>query len=94
MRQQCTHVTKEDFIAVFRAAFQVSLTESNIQGGFKGAELVPFDPEEVISTLDIRLRTPTPHISCPGTVQEWTFQTPSNPTQAISQSSFIKSRVI
>jgi hypothetical protein len=30
MRQQCTHVTKEDFIPAFRVAFGESLTESNI----------------------------------------------------------------
>jgi hypothetical protein len=93
MRQQITHITKEDFIPAFRAAFEVSLTESNIQGGFRGAGLVPFDPERVISTLDLKLRTPTPQNSCPGTAQPWTSQTPSNPTQAISQSSFIKERV-
>ena len=93
MRQQCTHITKEDFIPAFRAAFQVSLTESNIKGGFRGAGLVPFDPERVISTLDLKLRTPTPQNSRPNTAQPWTSQTPSNPTQATSQSSFIKERV-
>jgi hypothetical protein len=93
MRQQITHVTKEDFIPAFRAAFQTSLTESNVQGGFRGAGLVPFDPERVISTLDLKLRTPTPQNSRPSTADPWTSQTPSNPTQAISQGSFIKERV-
>jgi hypothetical protein len=60
MRQQITYITKEDFIPAFRAAFQTSLTESNIQGGFRGAGIVLFDPERVISTLDLKLRTPTP----------------------------------
>ena len=63
MRQQITHITKEDFIPAFRAAFQVSLTKSNIQGGFRGAGLVPFDPERVILTLDLKLWTPTPQNS-------------------------------
>jgi hypothetical protein len=93
MRQQCTHVTKEDFIPAFRVAFEESLTESNIKGGFRGAGLVPFDPESVISALDLKLRTPTPANSRPGTAQPWTSQTPSNPLQATSQSSFIKDRV-
>ena len=66
MRQQITHIAKEDFIPAFRAAFQVSLTEINIQGGFRGAAIVPFDPERVISTLDLKLRTPTPSNSRPG----------------------------
>jgi hypothetical protein len=94
MRQQCTHITKEDFIPAFQAAFQDSLTESNIKGGFRGAGLVPFDPERVISALDLKLRTPTPQNSRPSTAQPWTSQTPSNPTQAISQTSFIKDRVV
>jgi hypothetical protein len=93
MRQQITHITKEDFIPAFRAAFQASLTESNIQGGFRGAGLVPFDPERVILTLDLKLQTPTPQNSRPSTADPWTSQTPSNPTQAISQGSFIKERV-
>jgi len=93
MRQQITHITKEDFIPAFRAAFQASLTESNVQGGFRGAGLVPFSPERVISALDLKLRTPTPQNSRPSTADPWTSQTPSNPTQAISQGSFIKERV-
>lgn len=93
MRQQYTHITKEDFIPAFRAAFQDSLIESNIKGGFRGAGLVPFDPEKVISALDLKLRTPTPQNSRPSTAQPWTSQTPSNTTQATSQSSFIKDRV-
>src|SRR5882757_6029730 len=94
MRQHCTHVTKEDFIPAFRVAFEDSLTESNIKGGFRGAGLVPFDPERVISALDLKLRTPTPQNSRPSTAQPWTSQTPSNLTQATSQSSFIKERVV
>ena len=93
MRQQITHVTKEDFIPAFRAAFEESLTESNVQGGFRGAGLVPFDPERVISALDLKLRTPTPQNSRPSTAQPWTSQTPNNTLQATSQSSFIKDRV-
>jgi hypothetical protein len=93
MRQKITYITKEDFIPAFRVVFQASLTKSNIQGGFRGAGLIPFDPERVISTLDLKLRTPTPQNSRPSTTYPWTSQTPSNPTQAISQGSFIKERV-
>jgi DDE superfamily endonuclease len=94
MRQQCTHITKEDFIPAFQVAFYESLTENNIKGGFRGAGLIPFDPERVISALDLKLRTPTPQNSRPSTAQPWTSQTPSNPMQAISQSSFIKERIV
>jgi hypothetical protein len=33
------------------------MIESNNKGGFRGIGLVPFDPEAVISKLDIKLRT-------------------------------------
>ena len=94
MRQQCTHITKEDFIPAFQAAFLESLTESNIKGCFRGAGLVPFDPERVISNLDIKLKTPTPLNSRPSTAQLWVSQTPNSAMQATSQSSFIKDRVM
>ena len=93
MRQQITYITKEDFIPVFRAVFQASLTKSNIQGGFREAGIISFDPERVIATLDLKLRTPTPQNSCLNTADSWTSQTLSNPTQAISQGSFIKEQV-
>jgi hypothetical protein len=70
MRQQCTHITKEDFIPAFRAAFSEPLTESNIKGGFRGAGLVPFDPERVILALDLKLKTPTPPNSRPNTASD------------------------
>jgi len=44
----------------FHAAHNNSITESNALGGFQGAGLVPFNPQAVISKLDIKLRTPTP----------------------------------
>ena len=88
MRQQCTHITKEDFIPAFQAAFLESLTENNIKGGFRGAGLVPFDPDRVISDLDIKLKTPTPPNSRPSTAQPWVSQTPKNSTQATCQSFF------
>lgn len=91
-RHQC-HVTKEDFLPAFQAAFQESFTISNVQGGFRGAGLVPFDPERVISALDLKLRTPTPQNSRPGTAQGWTSQTPSNSIQVESQSTLIKKRI-
>ena len=60
MRTRITHITKVDFFAAFYAAFQTSMIERNIQGGFRGAGLVPFNLEFVISKLDVKLRTPSP----------------------------------
>ena len=55
-----THITKTDFLPAFFAAFQSAMTEKNVKGAFRGGGLVPFDPESVLSRLDVRLRTPSP----------------------------------
>jgi hypothetical protein len=60
MRAGITHITKEDFFPAFSAAFQEAMREKNIQGGFRGAGLIPHDPEAVLSKLDVKLKTPTP----------------------------------
>jgi hypothetical protein len=75
MRRKITRISKLEFLPCLKAAFDASITESNIQGGFRGAGLVPFDPEAVISKLEVRLCTPP----LP-TVDEstWHSQTPSN----------------
>jgi hypothetical protein len=87
-----THITKEDFLPAFYTAFQAAITPENIQGGFRGAGLVPFDPEKVISQLDICLKTPTPSDSRPGSAHTWVSKTRNNPTEASSQSTLIKNR--
>jgi hypothetical protein len=61
-----------------------TMTESNIQGGFRGARLLPLEPEKVISALDLKLKTPTPPNSRPNTAQPWVSQTPNNLVEALS----------
>ena len=77
MRNHINHITKLEFLPCFKGAFFASIAKSNIQGGFRGAGLVPSNPEAVLSKLDVRLRTPTPL-----TVEDstWESKTPSNPT--------------
>ncbi len=87
------HISKLEFLCAFREAFFASITERNIQGGFAGAGLIPYDPERVLSKLDIKPRTPTPPTSRPGTPRPWVFQTPHNPREADSQSTPIKTRI-
>jgi hypothetical protein len=93
MQAHITHITKDDFLPAFHVAHFAAMTESNIQGGFRGTGLLPFDPERVISTLDLKLHTLTPENSRPGTAQPWVSQTPNNPTEALSQTTFIKNRI-
>ena len=93
MRAHQTHITKADFLPAFYAAFQAAITEKTIKGGFRGTGLVPFDPESVLSRLDVRLRTPSPadgHLELP---DPWVPKTPNNPIEATSQTDFIKRRI-
>jgi hypothetical protein len=45
-------------LLVFKAAFDAIFTKKNITAGFYRASLVPFDLDEVILKLNIRLKTP------------------------------------
>ncbi len=56
MRNHIHHITKPDFFLAFHAEFWAAFYPENVQGGFRGARLVPFDPERVISRLDIKLQ--------------------------------------
>ncbi|KAJ8109127.1 hypothetical protein OPT61_g7684 [Boeremia exigua] len=91
MRNQITHLTKSEFLPYFKAAYNAVFTASNIKGGFRGAGLVPFDPERVISALDVKLRTLSPPL--PTNNVPWQSQTPSNTLEFGSQSTLVKSRI-
>ena len=43
IRQGINHITKIEFLPCFKAAFDSNMSESDIQGSFRGAGLVPFD---------------------------------------------------
>lgn len=90
MRSHINHITKLEFLPCFIAAFNPAITKSNILGGFRGAGLVPHDPEAVISKLDVRLCTPP----LP-TVEDrpWQSQTPKNTLEFGSQSTLLKERI-
>ena len=62
------HVSKVEFLYGFREAFFASMIEKNIQGSFTGAGLIPYDPERVLSKLDIKLRILIPLILQPSTL--------------------------
>lgn len=83
MRAGTSHITKEDFFPAFFAAFQGAMTEKNVIGGFRGAGLIPMNPESVISKLDVKFTTPTPPGTSHGEPEPWTCKTPTNPIEAI-----------
>jgi hypothetical protein len=93
MRRNIAHISKATFFTAFYAAHQAAITESNIKGGFRGAGLAPFDPENVISKLDVQLRTPTPPEEDTSRAQPWTPKTPRTITEANSHSEYLTRRI-
>jgi hypothetical protein len=57
IKAHINHITKVEFFLAFHKAYLASITVRNSQAGFRGAGLVPFDPEAVISKLDVQLWT-------------------------------------
>ncbi|RKK79541.1 hypothetical protein BFJ71_g16207 [Fusarium oxysporum] len=92
IRCSLTHVSKTDFFPAFYATHQAAMTESNIKGGFRGAGLVPLDPESVISKLDVQLRTPTPIEEEACLPDLWVPKTPKTVLEATSQSEYLERR--
>jgi hypothetical protein len=88
-----THITKTEFFPAFHTAHQAAITESNIKGGFRGAGLAPFDPENVILKLDVQLRTPTPPVEVIIPSTPWTSKTPKTVVEAQSHSKYLQGRI-
>lgn len=84
------YISKEAFLPVFKTAFEQSFTKENIQAGFRGAGLVPHDPEAVLSKLDVVVQTPK---SSPRRGATWEAQTPRNAREVEAQSTLILQRV-
>ena len=90
IRASINHITKPEFFIAFKTAHNKVFTKDNIISRFRGAGISPWDPDSVISKLDVRLRTPLQ--SLPGSPLKWESQTPSNAQQTVQQSSFIKGK--
>ena len=58
MRSHIIYISKEDFLPAFKKAFNISMISLNIQGGFRGTGLVPFDSQVILLKLDVRLEIP------------------------------------
>jgi hypothetical protein len=89
-RSRIHHINKQTFLPAFKAAFEKTFTAENIYAGFRGARLVPHNPEAVLLKLDVRLRTPTP--LQPNNVA-WEAQTPRNACEIEAQSTLIRNRM-
>ena len=88
---QIHYITKLEFLSVFKVAFQSAFTEQNIKAGFRATGLVLYNPENVISHLDLRLKTPIP---LPSKEQPWTSRTPQNPEELECQSTHLRNHIV
>ena len=93
IRARITYITKEDFFPAFSAAFDVAITKNNILGGFLGAGLVPFDPQSVISALNMKLSTPNSSRPSSRSSLPWTSQTPTSSKEASKQLDLVIRRI-
>ena len=53
-----TYITKSKFFIIFKAAFFKIFTKKNILENFRGSKLIPYDPQAILSNLNIYLYTP------------------------------------
>jgi hypothetical protein len=90
VRNRIHHITKLEFLPTFKEAFKAAFTEQNIKSGFRATGLVPYDRNNVLSHLDLRLKTPTPP---PFDEPTWTSKTPQNATELKFQTTHIKKRI-
>ncbi|KAF4300733.1 hypothetical protein GTA08_BOTSDO06775 [Botryosphaeria dothidea] len=90
-RNHINHITKLEFLPAFKVAFDKSIIKANICASFRGAGLVPYDLDAVLSKLDVKLRTPTPPAAPEAAL--WESKTPSNARELESQSTLIRDRI-
>ena len=75
MRARINYIDKLDFLEAYPTARIEAFKSETIKNSFAAAGLMPYNPNRVISKLDIRLRTPTPPSS---RGSEWELKTPLN----------------
>ena len=71
IKAHINHITKVEFFLAFKAAYSASITAQNSQAGFRGASLVPFNSQTILSKLNIRLRIPIPTITPFADINLW-----------------------
>ena len=91
MRNGVNHIDKLDFLEAYPLARIEAFKLETIKNSFKAASLVPFIPNQVISNLNIRLRTLTPPLSRGSeSSRNFTPKTPFTEKELRRQASSIK----
>lgn len=93
MKARTSHLSKTEFLFAFLSAFQAAMTEKNIKEGFRGAGIVPFDPDSVLWRLDVKLRRPSPVEGGVELPKHWVPRSLKKPTGATSQTNSITRQI-
>lgn len=96
MRLGINHIDKPEFLSIYQIARKEAMSSRNIKSGFTATGLVPYNPERVLSNLNVQIRTPTPPSAIDDLLVPWVTGTPHNikelHQQAEAIEGFIKRR--
>lgn len=84
------HIDKQEFLSLYQQARLEALSKSNIQGGFSGTGLFPYNPNRVLDLLPTVLKTPSPQLLPQLDPEPWVVETPHNATQLKEQINLLK----
>ncbi|KAL1953207.1 hypothetical protein VTO42DRAFT_3391 [Malbranchea cinnamomea] len=90
MRLGINHIDKDEFLIIYSSVRPAVLSEKNIQSGFRATELIPYDPEQVLSQLNTHMLIPTPLGTSHSSQASWAIATPHNVRQLELESKKIK----
>jgi hypothetical protein len=92
MRLGINHIDKVDFLEAYPQARSEAMTASNIRSSFIATGQVPYNPQRVLSTLQVQFKTPTPPTTSHGLNlnSNWAPETPQNIIGLQKQSETIK----
>lgn len=91
MRLGINHIDKLDFLAAYPHARKETYKPENLINGFAATGLVPFNPDRVLTQLNVQLKTPTPPGSRSSDSQApWIPGTPHNIIELERQATAIK----
>lgn len=91
MRKGVNHIDKTDFLQLYQEACSRKLTMDNIRNSFGATGVIPFDPDDVLETLHIRIEPsiPTPPL-VPAEPGNWAPKTPHNILEVQLQTNALK----
>ena len=84
------HITKTKFFITYLAAHNAIFTKKNIKTKFKNIGILLWDPDSIVSKLNVHFHTPTFPSSHSSFGYYWELQTPKTKKQTHSQFHLIK----